>query len=138
MDGGGAASTCSFPDGDNATTVAIKVTDEDGASDVSTESVRVVDVSNLAPVYDRGCSAELERGRDHTFGLGSFSDAGALDYPWTIHVEWGDSSSSEFTRMSQGLIPATAHTYAQTAATRSPSTVTDKDGGADGARSRSR
>jgi len=45
----GGSFQCSFPDGPHTTSVAIKVTDSDGASTTDSESVQVVDVANVPP-----------------------------------------------------------------------------------------
>ncbi|MDX6471756.1 MAG: hypothetical protein QOK22_572, partial [Gaiellaceae bacterium] len=67
-------------------------------------------------------------GSTATFSLGSFTDPGTSDNPWTIDVTWGDgSAASHFTVSSLGAI-SQAHQYADNGSYTVSTTVTDKDG----------
>src|SRR5205823_2650187 len=71
-------------------------------------------------------------GASTSFSLGSFSDAGANDNPWSVDVDWGDGSPhTTFNEGTQGSLGSQSHTYANNGATPYVVTakVTDKDGG---------
>src|SRR5207245_3565993 len=71
-------------------------------------------------------------GASTPFSLGQFSDPGAGDAPWSVEVDWGDSSGhTTFTTASQGTIAGKSHTYADNGPYTVTETVTDKDGGFD-------
>jgi len=128
----GGSFQCSFPDGPNTTTVAIKVTDSDGASETASEAVQIVDVANVAPVVSAPANQSSAEGTPHTFSLGSFADPGS-DAPWNVSVDWGDSSTPDtFTVNSDGSLGSLVHTYADGPSTHTVTvTVTDKDGASD-------
>src|SRR5207248_3193564 len=111
-DATGGSFDCSFPDGPAQTDVKIKVTDSDGASDIGSESVQVVQVANVAPSVTAPADQSTSEGSSHSFALGSFSDPGD-DSPWHVSVNWGDGSfDSTFDVNTTVTIPAQAHTYA--------------------------
>ena len=109
----GGSFDCSFPDGPNSSTVAIKVTDNNGGSDTASEAVQIVAVANVAPSVTAAADQSSNEGASHSFNLGSFSDPGD-DSPWNVTVDWGDGSFplTSFTATSTGTIAATSHTYA--------------------------
>ena len=57
----GGSFDCSFPDGDAETTLIIKVTDDDGDSDVQSTDVHVVEIANVAPVVTLVGAQHVER-----------------------------------------------------------------------------
>src|SRR5207248_6569864 len=58
-----------------------------------------------------------------------FSDPGANDNPWKVHVDWGDSSSSnEADRATTGSAGTGSHTYDDNGTYTVLVKVTDKDG----------
>src|SRR5262249_28091680 len=62
--------------------------------------------------------------------LGSFSEVAAG--PWTVNVNWGDSSSlPPFQVSTQGGLPSASHTYADGGIYTVTVTVTDPQGGYD-------
>src|SRR5205085_871774 len=86
--------------------------DSDGASDIGSESVQVVQVANVAPSVTAPADQSTSEGSSHSFALGSFSDPGD-DSPWHVTVNWGDGSfDSTFDVNTTGTIPAQDHTYA--------------------------
>ena len=79
-----------------------RITDMTGAS---TDYTTTISVSNLPPaVTSGGAGQAATQGVTTTFGLGSFSDPGANDGPWTVTVNWGDSTASTFTASSLGVL----------------------------------
>ena len=107
-------------------TVTETVTDKDGGFD--SESFQVT-VANVAPAVTAGANQSSDEGENHSFDLGSFTDPGVLDAPWSVSVSWGDGSTdTSFTASSQGAIAAQSHTYADNGPYTVTETVTDKDG----------
>src|SRR5204862_734094 len=90
---GGGSFDCTFPDGPATTNVAIKVTDSDGASDTTSESVQIVQIANVNPTVTAPGNQSSNEGASHAFDLGSFTAPGP-DAPWSISVDWGDGSSA--------------------------------------------
>lgn len=84
-----------------------------------------VQVLNVNPVYT---AAPNQSGRPAAFDLGSFTDAGLLDGPWTVTVSWGDGSSESFDVTEQGAL-SHSHDYAKNGKYTVTVTVADKDGG---------
>ena len=125
----GGSFQCNFPDGPNSSTVAIKVTDSDGASDTDSEAVQIVAIANVAPSVTAPADQSSNEGASHSFSLGSFTDPGS-DADWTVTVDWNDGSlDTVFTTSSTGTIAAQSHTYADGPNDYTVSvTVTDKDG----------
>jgi len=58
----------------------------------------------------------------------SFSDAGVIDYPWTVDINWNDGLTS-FNTNSQGAQGNQIHTYNVPGMYTATIGVTDKDGG---------
>jgi hypothetical protein len=78
----------------------------------SAEFTTTLAVSNLPPVVTpTGTTSTLVLGASTSLALGSFTDPGANDGPWTVTVDWGDNTSSSFTAASQGAISGN-HGYA--------------------------
>src|SRR5205085_5817726 len=91
-----------------------------------------VTVANVAPTVTVSNQSANE-GTLSSFDLGSFSDPGLNDTPWSVDVDWGDGSGhSTFTTMTQGSLGLAPHTYDDNRSTPYTVTVkvTDKDGGA--------
>jgi uncharacterized repeat protein (TIGR01451 family) len=109
----GGSFQCNFPDGPNSSTVAIKVTDSDGASDTASQAVQVVAIANVAPNVTTPANQSSDEGESHSFSLGSFTDPGD-DSPWTVTVDWGDGTFplTTFQMGASGTITAQSHTYA--------------------------
>ena len=118
----GGSFQCTFPDGPASTSVAVKVTDSDGASDTDSEDVLVVAIANVAPTVTGPADQTANEGASTTFNLGSFTDPGP-DGPWAVSVDWGDGSTDTTVQPgSAGSLGTTSHTYADGPATRpSPS-----------------
>src|SRR5436190_2916170 len=76
---------------DNGTyTVTEKITDKDGGSD--TQTFKVV-VANVPPAVSPPNNQSSDEGSSKSFDLGSFTDPGAHDGAWMVHVTWGDGSA---------------------------------------------
>ena len=117
--------TASFPklDGPAFRTVALRVTDDNGATSIVTTTVTV---NNAAPVASVSGPTQVRKGTSATFN-GWFTDpAGDLD---TYEVAWdfGDGSTSGFKPASQGL--SMSHTFASKGTYTVKFTVRDDDGG---------
>jgi hypothetical protein len=61
-----------------------------------------------------------------TVNLGSFSDPGASDSPWTVTVNWGDGTSSTFTTTTQGAL-SQAHVFVSSGNLTIAVTVTNSE-----------
>jgi PKD repeat protein len=108
-------------------TVTVTVTDKDGASKSASFQVAV---ANVNPVVSAASDQNGTEGTSTSFSLGSFSDPGANDGPWSADVNWGDGSAhTTFTSSSQGSLGSQSHTYADNGSYTVSVTVTDKDGG---------
>jgi hypothetical protein len=76
-------------------------------------------------------SQSADEGESKTFNLGSFTDAGANDGPWTVSVNWGDGASeARPNAISTGSLGTAAHSYGDNGFYSVTVTVTDKDGAA--------
>jgi hypothetical protein len=122
--GSSASSTCTFID--NGTyTVRARIIDKDGGF---SEYTTVVTVNNVVPSVTAPAGQSSDEGENKSFSLGSFSDPGTADNPWTVNVNWGDGHSDSFALASQGAI-SHSHTYDDNSTYTVTYTVTDKDGG---------
>ena len=84
----------------------------------------------MAPSLTRAADQTANEGASESFALGSFSDDGVDDSPWTVSVDWGDGSAADsFTTSSQGPI-SRSHGYDDNGTYAVKVKVTDKDGGA--------
>src|SRR5207302_1739578 len=102
--------TASCPTNDNGSrTVKGSVKDKDGGF---TEYTTDVEVLNATPVVTAPSNQGSDEGEAHSFSLGSFSDAGVNDDPWSVSIDWGDSQSDSFSSASQGSLGSLTHTYA--------------------------
>src|SRR5205823_1896640 len=63
------------------------VTDKDSGSGSATF---VATVANANPVVTSGGNQSTTEGTSKSFSLGSFSDLGLSDGPWSVDVNWGD------------------------------------------------
>ena len=71
-----------------------------------------------------------DEGSSTLFNLGSFSDPGVHDNPWTVDVNWGDGSThSIFTVPDQSPLGVQTHSYDDNGTYTVIVTVTDKDHG---------
>jgi hypothetical protein len=123
----GASDTATCATADDATrSVKGQIKDKDGG--VSEYDATVI-VNNVDPSLSGQTDQAADEGASKSFDLGSFSDPGA-DSPWKLHVDWGDSSSSDPSdRASTGSLGNASHTYADDGEYTVTITVTDKDGG---------
>ena len=97
--------------GDNGDrTPAGRVRDSHGARVTASLQIKVV---NVKPVVDPGPDRAAEAGEPVEVDLGSFTDPGD-DGPWRVVVDWGDGTSTTFTRGAPGDLGSRTHTYAAT------------------------
>jgi PKD repeat protein len=110
--------SASYPDGPATATVALRVTDDRGASHIAAAQVTV---RNLAPVADAGGPYAGQVGSPITLS-GSATDPSPVDQTTLLyHWEFGDGAT--------GNGPLVSHTYQQAGSYPVTLTVTDKDGG---------
>lgn len=124
--GGSTATTCTYPD-EGSYPVTAKVMDKDGGA--STHTVQLL-VTNAAPVVTAAAGQNADEGVSKEFALGSFTDAGPNDDPWTVSVNWGDGSLATSFEALPGTLPNQPHTYADNGPYTVQVTVTDEDSGA--------
>jgi PKD repeat protein len=106
-----------YPDGPAAITVALRVTDDKGASHVATTQVKV---ENVAPMVEAGGPYAGQVGNPITLA-GTATDPGLVDQiGLTYRWEFGDGS--------EGYGSIVSHSYAQAGSYTVKLTVTDKDG----------
>ncbi len=110
---------------DNGTyTVAVRVTDDSGETDIATATVTV---NNSAPTVDAGADLQVTEGDAITLAGASFSDAGSAD-THTATVDWGDGTFAAATvNPSSGTLSA-GHTYPDDGVFVVTVCVTDDDG----------
>ncbi len=127
---GAGSFVCSFADGPASSTVSVQVEDEDGAD--SNTATQTVTVANVAPVVVAPAAQSADEGENKTWNLGTFTDAGVDDDPWTVSVDWGDGSPTESrpNAGSAGSLGTASHSYGDNGTYTATVTVTDKDGAA--------
>ena len=114
-------------------TVSITVAEENGAGPGSDMATFQVIVGNVAPTVAKPTFQHvLIACQTMTTLTGiSFSDPGVNDNPWTVDIDWGDSSAhTTYTTPTQGAQPDQTHTYSTPGPHTATVTVTDKDTGA--------
>ena len=108
-------------------TVTITATDNFGTQ-ASTSFTYTV--SNVPPTVTAAAAQTAIAGASTQFTMGSFSDPGIFDAPWTASVNWGDNTSpTTFTTTSEGALASKTHTYFAAGPYSVTVSVTDKDGG---------
>ena len=80
----GASKQCTFAD-NSSYTVKARILDKDGGYSERSTSVTV---TNAKPVVIAPASQSANEGESKVFNLGSFSDAGVNDGPWSVDVDW--------------------------------------------------
>jgi hypothetical protein len=109
----------------------VLVTTGTGPSEAATAQVNIANVAPTVTPPPAAPPTTAGAGRARSFALGSFSDPGALDAPWTVTVNWGDGTpNTVFQRTALGALPAQSHTYATPGNRTVTVTVRDKDNGA--------
>ena len=98
----------------------------------------MISIANAAPVVITPPEPQAGDEGSVSVQLGSFTDLGINDDPWTVTVDWGDGSTdTEFLTNAQGNLGAESHQYADNLPAEAPYTitvtVTDKDGASDSA-----
>src|SRR5207248_285241 len=124
----GSLGSLNHTDADNGLySVSVSVTDKDGGTGSAGFQATV---HNVAPSVTAAADQSSDEGASHSFSLGSFSDPGANDGPWSVDVNWGDGGPhSTFSSASQGSLGSQSHTYADNGSYTVTVQVTDKDGG---------
>jgi hypothetical protein len=123
--------TCTFADGPSNHNVTVQVTDSAGAD--SDEATIGATVDNVDPVVSTP-SLDLTSINCRTgvrLSPISFSDAGLIDNPWAVDIDWGDGDHTTYDASAQGAQPDATHTYNAPSTYTPTVTVTDKDGGSD-------
>jgi PKD repeat protein len=109
---------------DNGTyTVAVRVTDDDGSTDIA---MMTVTVNNVAPSVDAGPDGTINEGSAFS-SAGSFTDPGADS--WTGTVDYGDGSEVQPLSLNPDKTFAVSHLYAENGIYTVTVTVMDDDGG---------
>jgi hypothetical protein len=121
-------------DGPSSRTVALRATDNEGASTIDTSSVAITNVDPVLTSFASSspeCGGALE-GQPLTIS-GAFTDAGIPD-THTATVDWGDGSAVETVAVSESGGSGTvsgSHIYASGGIYTINITLTDDDGGSD-------
>jgi CSLREA domain-containing protein len=118
------AGSAAIGHGNNAY-VAAGATDQRGLTRTVNGSVDIGAVeSQLTSTAPSDQSAT--QGSSSSLSLGSFADANAAAGPWSVDVNWGDSTShGTMTTSSQGSLGSMSHTYASSGTFTVAVTVTD-------------
>ncbi|MGB3714659.1 MAG: Ig-like domain-containing protein [Candidatus Promineifilaceae bacterium] len=117
--------TCGFAD-DGEYQVVVSVNDGDGSDDSASTLVMV---DNAAPIVTPPTDRSELLGVVGPFDLGSFSDLGTMDSPWSVTVDWNDNFPSAFSLEASGPIGSLNHNYASAGWYLVNVEVTDKDDG---------
>jgi PKD repeat protein len=113
----GQTASTRYPDGPATITVALRVTDDKGASHTATTQVKV---ENVAPMAEAGGPYAGQVGSPITLA-GTATDPGLVDQMGlTYRWDFGDGT--------EGSGPMVSHSYAQAGSYEVRLTVTDKDG----------
>ena len=116
-DAAGSTAGARYPDGPATVTLALRVTDDDGATNLATAQVKV---ENAAPAVEAGGPYAGQAGSSISMA-GTAADPGSADQPGlTYGWDFGDGA--------QGSGPLVSHSYAQAGSYTARLTVTDKDG----------
>ncbi len=128
VDRTGANPSVTFPDDVAARTVALRVTDTGGLSDIDTSTLTV---NNVAPTLSllqvTGGGAACLTGNDVTLNF-SFTDPAGSNDSYTGTINWGDGSPT--TSFNSSPVSQTHH-YATAGKFTITVTVNDEDGGSD-------
>lgn len=123
-----ASNSCSFADNVGSPfTVGVQVTDDDGGSATGSTQVTVNNANPVvaAPTWQ---SASVSCRKPATLTGISFSDAGVVDDPWHVNIDWGDGSlDTDYNTNTQGAQADQPHTYNAPGTYTALVTVTDKD-----------
>lgn len=133
VDATGASPTYVGSDGPSTFTIALRVTDNDGASIIDTTTVTV---NNVAPTLENEVLTSPVDENGFTTLSGSIIDPGTLD-SFTLTVNWGDGSAPETFSYAAGTTAfSEQHQYLDDNPTGTPSdvyfvslTLQDDDGG---------
>jgi hypothetical protein len=133
VDAIGAQPSVTFNDDIASRTIAIRVIDGNGLSNIGTTTITVLNAApvagnlTVAPILTIDGQAIIAGGQSVTFS-GSFTDPGALD-THTVSMHWGDGTDSDAAvNQAAGTYQAT-HAFAGAGRYTITATVTDDDGG---------
>src|SRR5439155_1017772 len=79
------AKTHTYADGPDDHAITVDLTDDD-ATHLQRANALSVHVKNMNPGVTAATNQSSNEGENHSFALGSFSDAGLLDNPWSVDV----------------------------------------------------
>ncbi len=117
--------TVSFAEDLPARTIAVRVTDSGGLTDIATTSL---EVGNVAPTVDAGSDQTADKGETVSV-FARFSDPGTAD-THTAEINWGDGTVEPALVNQPAGIVSGSHAYADYAIYTVTVTVTDNDGAA--------
>ncbi len=140
VDATGVSPTVTFADDVATRTIALRVIDADGASDIATTTLTVNNVAPVIASFDNVTfgapivSPDVGGVPGQTLVFsGAFTDAGTLDTHAAM-VDWGDGSAVAALPLTEGAGSGTisgSHVYAAAGVYHIQVTVTDDDGGVD-------
>lgn len=129
----GGSFDCTFVDGlVPAVNSAVKVKVVDSGNLASNEASTSVTVSNANPVVAAPSFSNTSINCGSSVNLTgiSFSDAGTIDYPWAVNINWGDGSTdTSYNTNTQGSQSSQSHTFSTPGTFAATVGVTDKDSG---------
>lgn len=135
-----AGASCSFGDAsavdtaitcnDNGTyTATLTADDGQGHSVNDSATVTVANANPVVAAPSWSSSSVACRASANLTGI-SFSDAGTIDNPWDVNIDWGDGSTdTSYNASAQGAQSNQSHTYNMPGNYSATVSVTDKDGG---------
>ena len=118
----GALQSHTWPD-NGIYTIAVRVTDNEGETDIASLSVTV---NNVAPAVDAGPDGVIDEGSAFV-STGAFSDPGSDT--WTATVDYGDGSGVQPLALNPDKTFGLSHTYTDDGVYTVTVSVTDDDGG---------
>jgi len=109
---------------DESQDVTITADDGEGGASIATFHLAVLNAPPAVTTFGDQTAVE---GAEAIFALGTLTDPGASDGPWSISVDWGDGASETFTVTGQGSLGSQQHTYAENGEYAVTVTASDKD-----------
>jgi len=107
----------------------VTITADDGTDTSTVDFDLTVDNADPVVAAPAFSSTSVDCGSSVDLTGISFSDAGLIDYDWTVAINWGDGNTDQATTSSQGAQSDASHTYGAQGTYTATVGVTDKDGG---------